>query len=74
MNHKKTIRFRLVQLLLLLAAVLLVASTGCDQVLAQTGLQPPDLFSPENGVVVSNRRPGFDWGDINGATFYKIQV
>ena len=74
MNHKKTTKFRLVQLLLLLAAVLLVASTGCDQVSAQTGLQPPDLSSPENGAVTSNRRPGFDWADVNGATFYKIQV
>ncbi len=62
------------QILLLLAVVLLVASTGCDQVLAQGGLQSPNLLTPENSSTTSNKRPSFDWGDVNGATFYKIQV
>ncbi len=74
MIHKKTINIRIMQIVLLLTAVLLVASTGCDRVLAQSGLQTPNLLSPENGFTTTNKRPSFDWGDVNGATNYKFQV
>lgn len=74
MSRTIKIQMRILQFLLLLSAILLVASTGCNAVVAQNGLTTPQLLTPEDGYTTSNKRTAFDWGDVTDATRYKIQV
>lgn len=40
----------------------------------RTAILPPALGLPANGSAVDSRRPVFDWGDVEGASRYKIQI
>ena len=40
----------------------------------RTVIVPPTLLAPANGDSITTRIPAFDWGDVSGATQYKIQI
>ena len=40
----------------------------------RTAITPPVLIAPPDGGHVKTLRPSFDWGDVNGAISYTIQI
>jgi len=51
-----------------------VESDASNSVSATTTTCAPTLVSPAEGLVLPNRRPGFEWGAVDEATSYQIQV
>jgi hypothetical protein len=37
-------------------------------------IESPTLYAPENSAVITIAYPAFDWGEVDDASYYQIQI